>query len=54
MWLRLGAKDNKEFYQGELRAEERGLTAEQLSNGKELAALWKPKKILSPTGQSPK
>ncbi len=44
MWLRLAAKDNKEFYQAELRAEERGLTSDQLAKAKELAALWKPKK----------
>lgn len=44
MWLRLAAKDNKEFYQAELRAEERGLTSDQLAKGKELAALWKPRK----------
>jgi len=47
MWLRLAAKDNKEFYQGELRGEERGLTAEQIAKAKELAAVWKPKSSAS-------
>jgi TPR repeat protein len=43
MWLRLAAKDNKEFYQNELGGEERQMTPDQIAKGKELAAAWKPK-----------
>jgi len=43
MWLRLAAKDNKEFYQGELHAAEREMTPDQIAKGKELAAAWKPR-----------
>ena len=43
VWLRLAATDNLEFYQNELRAEERQMTAEQIAKGKALAAAWKPK-----------
>lgn len=43
MWLRLAAKNNKQFYQDELNSAERLMTPEQRAQGKELAALWKPK-----------
>ncbi len=42
MWLRLAAKDNKEFYQDALHEAERQMTADQIAKGKELAAVWKP------------
>lgn len=42
MWLRLAAKNNKEFYQDGLRVAERQMTAEQRSRGTQLAAAWKP------------
>jgi uncharacterized protein len=43
MWLRLAAKDNKEFYQDELHAAERQMSSDQIAKGKELAAAWKPR-----------
>jgi TPR repeat protein len=43
MWLRLAAKDNKEFYRDELKGAETQLTPDQIAKGKELAAVWKPK-----------
>jgi uncharacterized protein len=43
MWLRLAAKENLEFYQNELRAAERQMTADQIAKGKALAEAWKPK-----------
>jgi hypothetical protein len=46
MWLRLAAKDNKQFYQDELNGAEREMSADQIAKGKALAAAWKPK---SPT-----
>lgn len=45
MWLRLAAKDNKEFYQDELKGAEIQMTPAQIVKGKELAAAWKPKTI---------
>lgn len=42
MWLRLAAKDNKDFYQDALHEAERQMTADQIAKGKELAAVWKP------------
>ena len=42
MWLQLAAKDNKQFYQDELRAAERQLTPEQAAKAKTLADEWKP------------
>jgi TPR repeat protein len=42
MWLRLAAKDNKEFYQDALHEAERQMTADQIAKGKELADVWKP------------
>jgi len=47
MWLRLAAKDNLEFYENTLRAAEGQMTADQVANGKALAAAWKPKSALS-------
>jgi TPR repeat protein len=42
MWLQLAARNNLEFYQNELRAAERRMTAEQIAKGKALAEAWKP------------
>lgn len=42
MWLRLAAKDNKDFYQDALHEAERQMTADQIAKGKELAAVWNP------------
>jgi hypothetical protein len=42
MWLRLAAKDNKDFYQDELKGAESQMSADQVAKGKELAAAWKP------------
>lgn len=47
MWLRLAAKDNKQFYQDELHAAETEMTADQVAKGTALAALWKPKSASS-------
>ena len=46
MWLRLAAKDNKDFYQNELQGAETQMSADQIAKGKELAAAWKPKSSL--------
>jgi len=43
MWLRLVAKDNKQFYQDELNGAEREMTADQIAKGTEMASVWKPK-----------
>lgn len=43
MWLRLAARENKDFYQDELKGAESEMTAEQIAKGKELAAAWEPK-----------
>ena len=48
MWLRLAAEKNLEFYQNELRAAERQMTAGQAAKGKALAEAWKPKHGLRP------
>ncbi len=48
MWMRLAAKDNKEFYQNELRAAERQMTREQIAKGEALAAAWTPKTRVTP------
>jgi len=48
MWLRLAAEKNLEFYQNELRAAERQMTAGQTAKGKALAEAWKPKHGLRP------
>lgn len=42
MWLRLAAKDNKQFYQDELKGAERQMTPDEITKGKALAAEWKP------------
>lgn len=47
MWLRLAAKDNKDFYQDELKGAESQMSADQVAKGKELAAAWKPKMTAS-------
>jgi len=52
MWLRLAATDNLEFYQNELRAEERQMTAHQIAKGKALAAAWKPKLAAPPAAKT--
>jgi uncharacterized protein len=49
LWLRLAAKNNKQFYQDELLAAERQMTPDQIAKGKELAAAWKPKSAPSST-----
>jgi len=43
MWLRLASSKNLEFYQTELNAAERQMTADQIAKGKALAEAWKPK-----------
>lgn len=48
MWLRLAAKDNLKFYDTELRVAEAQMTPDQIGQGKELAAAWKPKTIAVP------
>jgi uncharacterized protein len=52
MWLRLAADKNLEFYQNELRAAERQMTAGQVAKGKALAEAWKPKHGLRPDEKS--
>ena len=42
MWLRLAAKENKQFYQDELQSAEGQMTPDQVRKAKELAAEWKP------------
>ena len=42
MWLRLAAKDNKKFYQDELKGTEGQMTTEQVEKAIALAAEWKP------------
>jgi TPR repeat protein len=42
MWLRLAAKENKQFYQDELQSAERQMTPDQAAKAKALAAEWKP------------
>jgi hypothetical protein len=42
MWLRLAAKENKQFYQDELQSAERQMTADQVEKAKALADEWKP------------
>jgi uncharacterized protein len=58
MWLRLAAKDNLPFYQGELAAAESRMSGQQIAQGKALAAAWKPKPGLKPdekpSGEKPK
>jgi len=59
MWLRLAAKDNLPFYQGELAAAESHMSQNQIVEGKALAAAWKPKLGLKPdekpgSGEKPK
>src|ERR1041385_8884467 len=48
MWLRLAAKDNLPFYQGELATAERDMSQNQIVEGTALAAAWKPKPGLKP------
>jgi len=43
VWMRLAAKDNKQFYQNELGVVEGQLTPDQVAKAKALAAEWKPK-----------
>jgi uncharacterized protein len=42
MWLRLAAKENKQFYVDELQSAERQMTPDQVAKAKELAEEWKP------------
>lgn len=42
MWLRLAAKENKQFYQDELQSAERQMTPDQVAKAKALADEWKP------------
>lgn len=52
MWLRLAAKDNKQFYQDEINGAERQMTPEEIAKGKEMAAVWKPASGNSPAQAS--
>jgi TPR repeat protein len=54
MWLRLAAKDNKQFYQDELNGAEREMTADQIAKGTEMAAVWKPKSPVNFAAQQAK
>jgi len=54
MWLRLAAKDNKQFYQDELNGAEREMNADQISKAKEMAAVWKPKSEVNSTPEQSK
>jgi TPR repeat protein len=51
MWLSLAAKDNLEFYQGELANAEKQMSMVQLARGRALAVAWKPKPGLKPEQQ---
>lgn len=42
MWLRLAAKDNKQFYQSELDGSEKQMSPDQIARARALAADWKP------------
>lgn len=42
MWLRLAAKENKQFYLDELQSAEQQMTPEQVAKAKALADEWKP------------
>ena len=42
MWLRLAAKENKQFYQDELQSAQRLMTPDQVAKAKALADQWKP------------
>jgi uncharacterized protein len=42
MWMRLAARENKQFYQDELHSAERQMTQEQVAKAKALADHWKP------------
>jgi len=48
MWLRLAAKDNQKFYQDEIDALEKQMTADQIAKANALAAAWKPKQGARP------
>lgn len=48
MWLRLAAKDNLEFYQSQLAAAEKTMSADQIAKGKALAEAWRAKSGLKP------
>jgi TPR repeat protein len=52
MWLRLAAKENKQFYQDELHAAERQMTPDQIAKAQALAAAWKPNPASSATEKS--
>ena len=54
MWLRLAAKDNKDFYQQEMSGAEKQMTPEQIAKGKELAAAWKPRTGVPPNTEPKK
>jgi GH24 family phage-related lysozyme (muramidase) len=43
MWLRLAAKENKQFYLDELHSAERQMTPAQVGRATALADEWKPK-----------
>lgn len=51
MWLWLAAKDNLPFYKGELVSAEKQMTLAQMTKGRALAAVWKPKPGLKPGDQ---
>lgn len=42
MWLRLAAKENKQFYQDELQSTERQMTPDKVAKAKALANEWQP------------
>lgn len=52
MWLRLAAKDNKQFYQSELDGAEKQMAPEQIAKAKALAAEWKPNPASKPAEKS--
>jgi len=52
MWLRLAAKNNLDFYQNQLVGAEAEMTPEQISQGKALAAAWKPKVATAAAGKT--
>src|SRR6266700_360191 len=52
MWLRLAAKKNLDFYQTELVSAEGQMTQAEVSAGKALAAVWKPKTATGPASRT--
>ena len=48
MWLRLAAKNNLEFYQSQLEAAEKTMSADQIAKGKALAEAWRAQPGIKP------